>query len=151
MTCQKRCCANGGAHRIVKKAVYIALVVVALAWFDANFHILSASQESTAARNKLQAVFLTNGQIYFGNLSRHGVGYWRLDRAHYLQVSKTPAATSPNEKNGAAPQETRTTLMKLSDDMHRPEDTMFIPASHILFWQNLRSDSPVAQAILSEK
>lgn len=139
------------AHRIVKKAIGIALVIAALAWFDANFHILSASQENAIARNKLQAVFLTNGQIYFGALSRHGVGYWRLDRAHYVQVSKAPAEVSSDKKNDTAPQETYTTLMRLSDDVHRPENTLFIPVSNILFWQNLRNDSPVTQAITSRQ
>jgi len=146
--CQKKCCANG-AHRVVKKVACLMLVFAALVWFDTNFHILSSSQESKVARAKLQAVFLTNGQIYFGNLSRHGIGYWRLDRAHYVHVSKVPAA-SP-DTDGAVSQETSTTLVKASDDMHRPENTLFIPASHILFWQNLRNDSPVAQAIIAEQ
>ena len=149
-TCQKKCCANG-AHRVVKKVAYITLVIAALVWLDSNFNILSSSQATKQARAQLQAVFLTNGQIYFGVLSRYGVGYWQLDRAHYLQVSKTPAADPPNEKDIAAPQETRTTLMKISDDMHRPKDTMIIPASNILFWQNLQNTSSVAQAIASDR
>lgn len=128
------------------------MVFAALVWFDANFHILSSSQENRLARAKLQAVFLTNGQIYFGALSRHGIGYWRIDRAHYLQTSKVSVAPSPDAQEGAAPQEeTRTTLMKAGDDMHRPENTLFIPADNILFWQNLRNDSPVAQTIIAEQ
>lgn len=146
--CQRRCCTNG-VHRVIKKVVCITLAIMALVWFDANFHILAAMQESKIARTKMQAVFLSNGQIYFGRLSHYGIGYWRLDNAHYLQVSKTPVVPSADAKENVPPQETRTTLMKLSDDMHRPEDALFIPASHILFWQNLQSDSPVARAITS--
>ena len=146
--CQKRCCANG-AHRVVKKVACIVVIIAALVWIDANFNILSSSQANKQARAQLQAVFLTNGQVYFGALSRHGIGYWRLDRAHYVQVSKIPATPSSETPDGNATQETRTTLVKLSDDMHRPEDTMIIPASNILFWQNLQSTSPFAQAIAS--
>lgn len=151
MTCQKRCCANGGAHRIVKKIVCIVVIVAVLVWLDANFNILASSQANKQARAHVQAVFLSNGQVYFGTLSRHGIGYWRLDNARYVQVAKVPSAPSPEEPAGSAPEETRTTLMRLSDDMHRPHNTMLIPASNILFWQNLQNDSPVAQAILSGK
>ena len=148
VTCQKRCCANNGAHRIVKKILCIVAIVAALAWFDANFNIIASSQANKQARTQLQAVFLSNGRVYFGALSRHGIGYWRLDNARYVQVSKAPAAPTPETKGGDAPQEeTRTTLVKLSDDMHRPHNTMLIPVATILFWQNLQNDSPVAQAI----
>lgn len=143
VTCQKRCCVNGATHRAIRKVLCIIVIVAALVWIDTNFNILSSSQANKQARAQLQAVFLSNGQVYFGALSRYGIGSWRLDRAHYLQVSKAA--------DGAAPQETRTTLMKLSDDMHRPHDTMIIPASNILFWQNLQNDSPVAQAIAAGK
>lgn len=141
MLCQKRCCVNGTTHRAIKKVLCIIVIIAALIWIDTNFNILSSSQANKQARTQLQAVFLANGQVYFGALSRYGTGSWRLDRAHYVQVSKT--------SDGAAPQETRTTLKKLSDDMHRPHDTMIIPASGILFWQNLQADSPIAQAIIS--
>ena len=143
MLCQKKCCLNGAAHRAVKKVLCVILVVAALVWLDTNFNILSSAQINKQARAQLQTVFLNNGQVYFGALSRHGIGYWRLDNTHYVQVSQAT--------EGDASQETRTTLKKLSDDMHRPHDTIIIPASNILFWQNLRGDSPIAQAIASGK
>lgn len=141
ITCREKCCVNGAAHRVIKKVLCVIVIVAVLVWIDASFNILSSSQANKQARTQLQTVFLTNGQVYFGALSRHGIGYWRLDRAHYVQISKAT--------EGGESQETRTTLKKLSDDMHRPQDTLIIPASNILFWQNLRSDSPVAQAIAS--
>ena len=147
MACQKRCCAHSGARRIVKKIVCVIAIVAALVWLDSNFNVLASSQANKQARAQLQAVFLSNGQVYFGALSRHGVGYWRLDNAHYVQVSKVPSAPSPEAPTGSAQEETRTTLMKASDDMHRPHGTMFIPAATILFWQNLQNDSPIVQAI----
>ncbi|MCR4322818.1 MAG: hypothetical protein NUV61_01895 [Candidatus Azambacteria bacterium] len=150
MTCQKKCCTDG-ARRAVKKVLCIILVVAVLVWIDANFNILSSSRANKQAHTRLQAVFLTNGQVYFGTLSRHGIGYWRLDNTHYLQVSKTPSLLSLETLDGPAPQETRTTLLKLSDDMHQPEGTIIIPATNILFWQNLQNSSPVAQAIISGK
>lgn len=141
ITCREKCCVNGAAHRVIKKVLCVIVIVAVLVWIDASFNILSSSQTNKQARTQLQTVFLTNGQVYFGALSRHGISYWRLDRAHYVQISKAT--------EGGESQETRTTLKKLSDDMHRPQDTLIIPASNILFWQNLRSDSPVAQAIAS--
>lgn len=141
MTCREKCCVSGAARRVIKKVLCVIVIVAALIWIDTSFNILSSSQTNKQARTQLQTVFLTNGQVYFGALSRHGIGYWRLDRAHYVQIAKAA--------EGGESQETRTTLKKLSDDMHRPQDTLIIPAGNILFWQSLRSDSPVAQAIVA--
>lgn len=144
---------------IIKKIAWVAAIILALAWVDTSIHFTSAFRSEREARSKWQAVFLNNGQVYFGHLIRNGLDSWKLSDAHYIQVTKVPAAPQeqPEKKNGEkteVPQppqeETRTTLMKMSDDLHGPEGVMFIPSSNMLFWQNLKNDSQIVRTINSQ-
>ena len=101
-----------------------------------------------------QAVFLANGQVYFGKLSSSG-GYMKLTDIYYLQVTQAlqQAATSDQTKN-ANPSTTtgsNTTpniqLIKLGSELHGPDDAMYIPRSQVLFWENMKNDSKVVSAI----
>lgn len=139
---------------IAKKIFWLALIILALAWLDTSVHFSASIKDERSAVRKWQAVFLNNGQIYFGHFSRSGISYWKLSDAYYIKVTKVPVAqpeTKPGEKKNETPEppqeETRTTLVKVTDDLHGPENTMFIPASNILFWQNLRDDSSIVRAI----
>ena len=142
---------------IVKKALLITLAFFLLVLFDANYKVFSALKDSAQAKGKWQAVFLVNGQIYFGHLSPFGVKYFVLKDAYYIQSSRVPAPAPQAE--GAAPAETqqepqfetRNELVKVTGDVHGPENAMFIPREQILFWQNLRSDSSIAQTVTAAR
>lgn len=91
-------------------------------------------------KNKWQAVFLTNGQVYFGRLEILSKDYVKLSSIYYLQVQQPvqpqPQTAQPNIN-----------LVKLGGELHGPEDEMFIPQDRILFWENLRDDSQVVRVI----
>ena len=144
---------------ILKKIAWLAAIVLILAWVDMNMRFTSAFRSEREARAKWQAVFLNNGQVYFGHLARNGFDSWKLSDVYYIQVTKVPVApqAEPEKKNGnkaEAPQpvqeETRNTLVKMTGDLHSPENTMTIPSSNILFWQNLSKDSNIVQTINSQ-
>ena len=144
---------------IIKKIAWVAVIVLILAWVDMNMHFTSAFRSEREARAKWQAVFLNNGQVYFGHLTRNGFDSWKLSDAYYIQVTKVPVVpqAEPEKKNGdktETPQlvreETRNTLVKMTGDLHSPENTMTIPSSNILFWQNLSKDSNIVQTINSQ-
>lgn len=142
---------------IIKKAVLIAVIFLALAWLDMSTSFSASIKEEMSAKRKWQSVFLNNNQIYFGHLSRFGMNYWKLSDVHYIQTVKVPVAqpqqpeTKSGDKKTGEPQqpqeETRNTIVKMTGDLHSPENAMFIPVSNILFWQNLRNDSEVIKAI----
>ncbi len=146
-------------RRIIKKSIIIALAIMVLAWIDLSFNISAAMRSSFAARGQMQAVFLTNGQVYFGNLSRFGMDYWKLDNVYYPHqiTEQVPAPIQQNEtqkKNGESEtpimmEQTRTILVKLSQEAHQPDDTLFIPRANILFWENMSASSSVSQTIAS--
>lgn len=96
--------------------------------------------------SKYQAVFFTNGQVYFGKLQPFNAEYLKLTDVFYLQ---TQAAEEANPEN---PQETATDqnnvqLIKLGDEIHGPQDEMIISKAQVLFYENLKSDGKVSQSI----
>ncbi len=91
--------------------------------------------------DKYQAVFMTNGQVYFGKLADINKSYADLTDVYYLQVQQAvqPAAETD--------QKSQVSLTKLGSELHGPTDKMHISRDQILFWENLKSDSTVVKAI----
>ncbi len=101
--------------------------------------------------SKYQAVFFTNGQVYFGKLQAGTSGYMKLTDIYYLQTQSQDA-----EKDAKNPQQTTTDqgnvqLVKLGNEIHGPEDEMLIAQDQVLFYENLKSDGKVAQSIEQHK
>ena len=96
--------------------------------------------------NKYQAVFLDNGQVYFGKLSKINSEYAELTDIYYLQVTQQQADGELQEGQNAAV-DPQISLAKLGNELHKPEDRMFIDRDKILFWENIEDDGQVVQAI----
>ena len=88
-----------------------------------------------------QAVFLNNNQVYFGHLKNYGREYVSLSNIFYLRAADSPQP-SASIPSGSALQ-----LVKLGSEPHGPQDVMYIPKDKIMFWENLKPDSQVVQAI----
>jgi hypothetical protein len=101
--------------------------------------------------SKYQAVFFSNGQVYFGKLHASNGDYMKLTDIYYLQSQQ-----ATNDKDSNNPQESSTNqnnvqLVKLGDEIHGPEDEMVISKDQVLFYENLKSDGKVAQSIQKSK
>ena len=109
----------------------------------------SASTGSTIDSSKYQAVFFTNGQVYFGKLHTLNGSYMKLTDIFYLQAQTTPAATtdSKNPQQTSAQTASDVKLIKLGSEVHGPADQMMISSSQVLFFENLKNDGKVAQSI----
>lgn len=84
---------------------------------------------------RYQAVFLANGQTYFGHyLDRLGP-YIKVENAFYI-------ATQPTVEEGQSPE---SRLIRRGSELHQPLPFVLIPKSAILFVEDLRADSQVAQ------
>jgi hypothetical protein len=84
---------------------------------------------------RYQAVFLSNGQTYFGRLIDRIGPYVKIENAYYIQ--QTPSA------DDQTPPESR--LIKRGNELHQPLPEVLIPRTAILFIEDLRPDSPVGQ------
>lgn len=119
----------------------VLLVALFLLWqFLVSWGWLPSLTFPAVDGGKWQAVFLTNGQVYFGHLREANKGYAILKDIYYLRV--TQQLQPPEEE----PQQ-QINLVKLGDELHGPENKMYIPKNQIIFWENMRNDSPVSQAI----
>lgn len=98
--------------------------------------------------DKYQAVFLTNGQVYFGKIENPNADYVRLTNIFYLQA--TDAGSNPQQTEEGATEPTNDVqLIKLGTEVHGPTDEMLIAREQVLFFENLKDDGNVSQSIKS--
>lgn len=118
-------------HRVVLRnaAIATAIFVAALLltqWWDFTV--------PTLGRARYQAVFLTNGQTYFGRFYDRMGAYAKIEDVYYLQQ------TAGSDANTAD-----TRLLRRGTELHQPSSRMLIPKSAILFVEDLTDASPIAQ------
>lgn len=121
--------------------IALFILVAGLGKLASGYGILPGFDFPIASGDKWQAVFLVNNQVYFGHLKNHNQGYVVLDDVYYLQVSQLQPPQAQPQLN----------LIKLGQELHGPEDRMFIPKDRILFWEEMRPDAQVVQAIKSTR
>ena len=95
------------------------------------------------------AVFLTNGQVYFGKIYGRSNGVLDLRNIYYLQVNQTVQPDQKPSASAAASPSPQVSLVKLGNELHGPNDRMQINENQVLFTESLKSDSKVVQAIAS--
>lgn len=125
-------------------AVVLILAALTLTGYFLSRVLGSATADSAVKGKQLQAVFLTNGQVYFGKVSHVDSSYVKLTNIYYLQVTNgQQQAVQPKDQN----QQPQVSLAKLGGELHGPEDVMYISRQQVLFWENLKEDGKVAKAV----
>ena len=137
--------------RRLVSVVVVALVIVALA--VGGWLAYSARSGVAVKKDAYQAVFLTNGQVYFGKLSDTKGDYLSMNNIYYLQVQQAvqPGETKTATPANAAQSSDNVQLVKLGNELHGPDDQMQISQKQVLFWENLKSDGKVSLAIAKYK
>lgn len=95
-------------------------------------------------RSGLHAVFLSNGQVYFGNIGKEDNRTLVLNNIFYIQ----PKGGTITEGLTA---QSDISLLKLGNELHGPEDWMEINREHILLIEKLKDDGKVGKAIRAYK
>jgi hypothetical protein len=126
---------------IVGIVILVAIIVLA-GWF-----IYGSSTGSNIEGDKYQAVFLTDGQVYFGKLHTLNSEYMKLTNIYYLQTKATPTSNPQQTTSQAA---TNVQLVKLGNEIHGPEDEMIISKRQIMFFENLKNTGKVSTLIEQE-
>ena len=110
-----------------------------------------ASLKSTIDSERYQAVFLSNGQVYFGNLTELDGKYLQLTNVYYLERQLTAGDSEDAAEGDTATEpavdDNNFQLLKYSDVLYGSEDKMVIAKDSILRYENLRPDGVVAKAI----
>lgn len=97
--------------------------------------------------SRYQAVFFSNGQVYFGKLQHAADGYMKLTDIFYLQSKQSTSSDESGNPQETSTDQNNVQLIKLGDEIHGPEDEMIISKDQILFYENLKPDGKVAQSI----
>ena len=122
--------------------VLLVIIAVAIAVF---YGLQYVGVTGTTKTEGYQAVFLTNGQVYFGKVTAMTPSDYTLEDIYYLQVQQQNIQP---EQQGQQP---KLSLVKLGNELHGPRDKMVINRDQILFWENLKDDGRVVTAINDHK
>jgi len=116
----------------------VALLLVAVALYAG---LASPGAESKQINTKeYQAVFLTNGQVYFGKVTSLNSKYLVLSNIFYIENNSSSSTTTTQNSNY--------TLRKLgTTELHLPEDKMVVNRDTVTFWENLKDSSQVVTKI----
>jgi hypothetical protein len=139
---------NGRAVRIewfVFTALVALVLLVAIGWLIFSNNSTGSGEADRVNTSKYQAVFLnggaTSGSVayttYFGHITKLNSGYVVLTNVYYLTTANSTDQTQANPQ-----------LTKLGcQQLHSPYDEMVINRNQVAFWENLRDDGKVVQAI----
>ncbi|MFA6082557.1 MAG: hypothetical protein WC773_04065 [Patescibacteria group bacterium] len=133
--------------RVILSIAYIviAAVVVYAIVYTKGFGLFDKKDSGSG----WSAVFLTNGQVYFGHLKGQNNQFSTLSDIYYLQVeqqsSLQPEATKSTVASPSA--SSNLSLIKLGNELHGPKDQMTINRDQILFIEEMKTGSKVVTAI----
>lgn len=127
--------------QMMKGVLFILAVAIAAA--GAGYAITNKSWKVTqgAGSEKYQAVFLQNGQVFFGKMRQNSGSDIVLDNVYYIQVvnEEVPAT----EDGGEPTVVQRPQLVKKGDEAYGPEDSIRINRSQVTVVEELRDDSDI--------
>lgn len=128
------------ANKKMKLLCSIGVVLLLIIFASSLYYFKFA--DIGVQKSRYQAVFLTDGQVYFGKLSNIKADYVSVTDVYYLQSNTQTDVTKESGEGRPQPQ-----LIKLGSEIHGPEDAIKIKAEQVSYWENLKTDSKVTKAI----
>jgi len=123
--------------------ILIILLVASGAYFVMrNENALFSNDDGASS---YQAVFLSNGQVYFGVVGNENRQFVVLKDIYYIQVQDQLDALEGETSNQDI------SLVKLGGELHGPTDEMRINRDHVVLIEDLRNSSNVVEAISQYK
>jgi hypothetical protein len=141
---------GGALSKIIMILIVVVIILGGLYFVDkyTNVNIFGMDGEERVTVTDWQAVFLTNGQVYFGKVQSYSSSFVHLEDVYYLQVVETPLQQTQTGDASQGQGQSELSLVKLGNELHGPQDAMKINADHVLFTEKLKSDSKVVDAII---
>lgn len=140
---------KGKSNPMWLRVVWIVLLFAATVLVVSLVFLLyfgGTKEDSFVDSKKTQAVFLTNGQVYFGKITSINKQFVNLTGIYYLNVNQQ-VQPDQKDKNATQNQSSNVSLVKLGCELHGPSDQMLINRDQVTFWENLKDNGQVAQAI----
>lgn len=123
--------------------VFSALLAILIVGVIVSIFTSKDSTTSQIKKDQYQAIFLnsSDGQVYFGKLSVLNSRYYKLTDIYYVRVQQV----QPDKNNSATT--SSISLAKLGNEIHGPEDVMYVNRDSVMFWENLSENGQVVKAI----
>ncbi len=138
-----------GKYKAIAGLVVLLVVLVVLS--GVSWTVLDRTKttdtDKTVNTKEYQALFLTNGQVYFGKLANLDDRYVTITNIYYLQVQQSATSQQSVQPASSTTTNSQVSLAKLGNELHGPEDKMSVASDQVLFWENLKPNSKVSQAI----
>jgi hypothetical protein len=146
---------SGGIVKLIISILIIAIILVG-GWYAIGKYTninLPGMSSSESAPSGWHAIFLSNGQVYFGQIDNIDGHDLILSDIYYLQVVDQPLQQSQGSDEVIDPANPKQglTLAKLGGELHGPTDRMVINRDHIMLTEELKADSNVVVAINAYK
>ena len=135
-------------NRVKLAVITVSAVLLIILLMVVGMFMYQLTMGSNIDGGKYQAVFLTNGQVYFGKLQGLNGNYMKLTDIYYLQTKAAAASDNPQQTSKTS---TDVTLIKLGNEIHGPVDEMIISKDQVLFFENLKTDSTVSKSIANSQ
>lgn len=144
---------NVAAQKSPLKGLVAKLIVPILVLAGVGYWFLFQQNQSPKAleinTSAYHAVFMSNGQVYFGKLTRVNAQFATIEDVFYLRRLEQPL--QPISDSDQAPKDAQPQpdlqLVKLGGEVHGPTDRMIINREHILFIEELKENSRVVETI----
>jgi hypothetical protein len=112
---------------VVLVLVALGLGIAAVVRSPGTGNVLSSSINPS----EYQMVYLTNGETYFGKLTAPGGRFYYMRHVYTLTAQASPRSGTPLQR----------TLIKLTNEVHGPEDLLVLNPRQIVYVENLRPNS----------
>lgn len=123
--------------RIISVVLLFSITIL-IVFLSASFVLGPKSERSYIEQDRLQAVFLNGGQVYFGKITDLNDKYLRMTDIFYLRVNQV---VQPNQEGNQQATQNDISLVKLGCELHRPANEMLINRSQVVFWENLKEET----------
>jgi hypothetical protein len=135
---------EGVGMKFTLSQLLVILIIVIVIIGGAIFGIRQLRGSHAKTR---QAVFLTNGQVYFGYTHGENNKTVTLTDVYYLQVQADGSNSVQPAKDKTTSDQTQVSLVKLGNELHGPQDAMRINRDQVLFIEDMKDNSKVNSAI----
>lgn len=140
----------GKSQILMSISLFAVAILACLALVAMVFGGSTNSLGDAVKSDQYQAIFLDSqdGQVYFGKLTAYNEQYYRLTDIFYVRVEQR---IQPEGQAASQQTQQSISLAKLGNELHGPEDEMFINKDQVLFWENLKESGQVVTAIREYK
>ncbi len=136
---------SGMMPRAKKSFPWLALIILIVVVVLGGGVYMYGRNASWWGKPSMKAIFLVNGQVYFGQISRESSRDLYVNNVYYIQLQDQvdpTAAEGDQSKTVQVP-----TLLKRGEELHRPYGDMRINREQVVAIENVGADSPIFQQI----